>query len=429
MRLSLSGPVGSFKGVIRVPGDKSISHRALLLAALAHGPSRIKGMLRAGVTEVMLQNLRLLGADAEFLREDDLVILGGSWRAPGVELNCGRSATTMRMLLGALAPKPIEARLSGTAQLRQRPMARVVRPLVRMGAHIEGTNGDDQPPLLIRGGHLQGIELRQPMASAQVKTAVLLAGLFAEGETIIHEAGPSRDHTERMLRALGVPLLIENGSVRVSQFEDPLPPLQLHVPGDISSAAFPLVAAAAQAGSKLWVRGIGVNPRRTGLVKALRAMGAAVRVEDLRLEQGEPVADIQVVGAELRGIEVGGSQIVRMIDEIPILAVAMTQAQGESVVRDAQELRLKESDRIEALAAELCKMGAEIETSPDGFRVWGPTQLRGAHLTCHGDHRLGMALTVAAMLGQGETVIEGIEVVEESFPHFLEMWASLGVTL
>lgn len=429
MNLTVTGPAPRLEGDIRLPGDKSISHRALLLGALAEGPSRIKGLLRAGVTEVMLQTLRQLGTDIEYIHEDDLVILGGPWRQPKAPLDCGRSASTLRMLLGALASKPLEVTLSGSAQLRQRPMGRVVDPLLQMGANIEGWRGGAQPPLRVRGADLHGIEHRMPVASAQVKTALLLAGLSAQGETTVHEPGPARDHTERMLRGMGVPVRSDNGAISVRALEQPLPGFQLQVPGDLSAAAFALVAAAASPGSSVQVEGVGVNPRRAGILEALRAMGSGVRVQDVHLEHGEPVAAVQVDAADLNAIEVGGPWVVRMIDEIPALAVAMTQARGESVVRDAQELRVKESNRIEALVTELRKLGAEIEATEDGLRVRGPSRLKGGRVNSHGDHRLAMSLVVAGLLAHGETTIEGVEVIDESFPGFLDMWRSLGVEL
>ncbi len=429
MQLTVTGPTRKPEGTIRVPGDKSISHRALLLAALAEGPSRIQGLLRAGVMEVMLQSLRQLGTDIEYVHEDDLVILGGPWHEPRTPLDCGRSASTLRMLLGALASKPLDVTLSGSVQLRRRPMGRVVDPLLQMGARIEGRRGGSQPPLRVRGGELHGIEHRMPVASAQVKTALLLAGLNAQGETTVHEPGPARDHTERLLRGLGVPVMIDNATISVRSLEQPLAGFQLRIPGDVSSAAFALVAAASTPGGSVRVEGVGLNPRRTGILDALEAMGAGVRVEGVRLQHGEPVGAVRIDAADLQAIEVSGRQIVRMIDEIPILAVAMTQAQGESVVRDAGELRVKESNRIEASVSELRRLGAAIEATEDGLRVRGPTRLKGARVESHGDHRLAMALVVAGMLAHGGTRIEGVEVIEESFPGFLAMWTSLGIEL
>ncbi|MDX1600403.1 MAG: 3-phosphoshikimate 1-carboxyvinyltransferase [Anaerolineales bacterium] len=429
MRLRVTGPASSPRGAISVPGDKSISHRGLLLAALASGPSRIRGLLRSGVTSSMLEALQQLGVDAAFVREDDLVVLGRDWRQPDVALDCGRSATTLRLLLGALAAQPLQVTLSGEPQLRRRPMGRVVEPLRRMGAHIQGANGGSQPPLQVKGSQLSGIEYHMDVASAQVKSALILAGLRAEGRTTIYEPGPARDHTERLLRSLGVPLRVSNGTIEVSRLDGPLPSFQLHVPGDLSSAAFPLVAAAAIPGGALHVKDVGLNPRRTGLLDALREMGARVDLEATRLEQGEPVGDVRVEAADLRAVRVAGDQVVRMIDEIPVLAVAMTQAQGESVVADAEELRVKESDRIGALAAELRKMGAEIETRPDGFCIRGPVRLLGAEVSSHGDHRLAMSLVVAGLLAEGETVIDGAEVIDESYPGFLDGLRTVGVEI
>ncbi len=429
MDLSVACQSSALQGALRPPGDKSISHRALLLGALAHGPTRLRGFLRAGVTQAMMDCLRDLGADAEFFGPNDLLIMGGQWRDPAAVLDCRNSGATMRMLLGALACQPVQAVLDGTPRLRQRPMGRVVEPLRRMGARIAAANGKAQPPLRVRGGPLHGIELSLQPASAQVKTAILLAGLYAHGPTVLHEGQPTRDHTERLLHHLGVSLAIVNGRITLTPDGAPLAGFTLPIPGDFSSAAFPLAAALLIPRSRLVLEGVGVNPTRTGLLEVLEAMGARIALHDLRQAGGEPVADLEVQASGLRGTRVEGSQVVRMIDEFPILAVIATQAEGETVVRGAAELRHKESDRIADLVAELRKMGAQIEELPDGFVVQGPTALRGAVVDSKGDHRLAMALAVAGMVARGSTVVHGAQCVDESYPGFAAAMRSVGAEL
>ncbi len=426
MRLTVRGPSPPLRGDLRLPGDKSITHRALLLAGMASGASRLRGLLRAGVTEAMLAALRCLGVDAEFLGPDDLLVLGGAWRSPEAPLDCGNSGTTMRLLLGALAGRPVTATLTGSRRLRQRPMARVVEPLRRMGADIRGNGPADAPPFTVHGRHLRGAEHHLPVASAQVKSALLLAGLHAEGPTVVVEPGLSRDHTERLLAHLGLALTVERDRVRLVPDDRPLPAFDLRVPGDFSSAAFLLVAGALVPGSRVRLEGVGLNPRRLGLLEALREMGAQVETEVVRLEAGEPVGCVAVTGGGLRATVVEGERAVRMIDEFPVFAVAATQAEGETVVRGAQELRHKESDRIQALAVELRKLGACIEPTADGFIVHGPRRLRGAVVDSHGDHRLAMALAVAGLVAEGETVVEGAEWIGESYPGFAHALRALG---
>jgi 3-phosphoshikimate 1-carboxyvinyltransferase len=427
MEIRIPKPAKKLRGSVRPPGDKSISHRALLLGGIAQGTSRIQGVLRAGVTDAMLGCLKTLGVDAEFMGDDDLVIVGRPWRTPGETLDCQNSGATMRMLLGALAAQPIEATLDGTPRLRKRPMKRVVEPLRRMGADIQGA--DDQPPLAVRGRKLHGIDYELPVASAQVKTAILLAALFAEGSTTIHEPGPSRDHTERMLRCLGVSVNANNSDVELKPEEGPLSAFSLVIPADISSAAFLLTAAAVVPGSKLELQGVGVNPTRTGLLDVLQEMGADIRLENEHQSGLEPIADLSIRQGRLRSAAVSGERVVRMIDEFPIFAVAATQAEGETVVSQAAELRLKESDRIASLVGELQKMGAQIEAREDGFVVAGPTRLQGATVESHKDHRLAMALTVAGLIAEGSTVVREAECIQQSYPDFISTLTSCGAEL
>jgi 3-phosphoshikimate 1-carboxyvinyltransferase len=322
----------------------------------------------------------------------------------------------MRLMSGLLAGQPFYSVLAGNAQLSRRPMDRVARPLREMGATILGRDGGRLAPLTIQGGNLQAISYRPPVASAQIKSAVLLAGLFAQGETTVEETTPTRDHTERMLRSMGADLALEGGTVRVSRSQ--LKAIDVDVPGDISSAAFVLAAAAIVPGSRVVVEGVGVNPGRTGFLHALERMGAEVRLHNTRESNGEPVADIEVLYRELRGISVSAEDVPGMIDELPLLAVVATQARGVTEVRGAAELRVKETDRIATTAAELTRMGARIEPLPDGFRVHGLTPLHGAQVSSHGDHRLAMSLSIAALAATGVTTVEDTECADDSFPGF-----------
>ena len=415
-------PVPRLHGEITVPGDKSITHRALLFGALAEGPSRVKGFLDGGDCRATMGCLRALGVVINQTAVDELVIHGPGlhgWQEPDDVLNCVRSGTTMRLLAGLLAGQAFFSVLTGEPQLRRRPMDRVVQPLRQMGARIMGRQGGRLPPLSISGARLQGTEYVLPIASAQVKSCVLLAGLYAEGPTIVVEPALSRDHTERMLRARGVPL--ESQGTRHT-LQGPtlsnLSRLDTVVPGDFSSAAFFLVGALLLSGSEVLLRGVNTNPTRTGLLDALRNMGANFSLLDEREEGGEPVADLAVCAQPLHGVEVGGDLVPRMIDEFPIFALAATQAQGITRVRDAAELRVKESDRIATIVEALRILGAHIEARPDGFDIEGPTPLRGTLVDSHGDHRLAMTLAVAGLLAVGGTTITNAESIPDSFPGF-----------
>lgn len=427
LHMRTSGPL---QGRLRVPGDKSISHRFLILAALAEGESQARGWLAADDTLATLRCLVALGAEIERSDEDTVVVWGKgarSLREPADVLYCESSGTTIRLLAGLLAGQPFMSILTGSEQLRRRPMARVAQPLRWMGATVLGRADGTLPPLAVRGGRLTGIEFRPPVASAQVKSALLLAGLFADGPTIVREPAPSRDHTERMLQAAGAPLTCDGSSVRIEPPTSPLQPLHIDVPGDFSSAAFLLAAALLTPGSDVVLEGVGMNPTRVGLLEALSAMGAEIETLDVRTSGGEPLADLRArAGEGLRGIELGGAIVPRMIDEFPILAVLATQAAGETTIHDAAELRVKESDRVATVIEELRKLGAEIAPAADGFTVMGPTPLRGAAVDAHGDHRLAMALAVAGLIAEGETIVEGAECVAKSFPEFPESLADLG---
>jgi len=417
------------RGTLRVPSDKSISHRATLLGALATGTTRIRNFLWSTDCLATVRCLKGLGIAIEQDETGDLIVHGRGLRglqAPEATLDCGGSGTTMRLLAGILVGQPFASTLTGNNALQRRPMERIVEPLRQMGAIIHGREEDRFPPLQIQGGDLHGIEYHLPVASAQVKSAILLAALYAAGPTVVHEPAPTRDHTERMLAAMGVDIAVDGTRItlrREAPARPPLPPLDVTVPGDLSSAAFFIIGACLLPGSELRVHDVGVNPTRMGLLDVLCKMGAPITLENERIVSGEPVADIVVQSSPLHAVEVGGEIVPRMIDEFPILAVAATQAEGTTIVRDAAELRVKESDRIAAIVTELGCLGARIEEQPDGFVITGPTSLRGASVEAHGDHRLAMSLAVAGLLATGRTSIEGAECIPDSFPGFEEKLA------
>lgn len=412
------------RGTVQLPGDKSVSHRMALLGALASGPTKVRRFLPAEDTLATLNCLRELGVEWQIDEEApgvaSLEVAGRGLRGlrePADVLDAGNSGTTLRLLAGVLAGQPFASVLTGDASLRSRPVDRIVEPLRLMGAQLFARDGDKRPPLSIRGGALSGIHYQLPVASAQVKSAILLAGLFADGETVIEEPLPTRDHTERLLRAMGVDLRREGPGVRMAPPAS-LAPLELEVPGDISTAAFWLVAAAVHPDAEIVLQGVGVNPTRTGLLDVLSMMGATIDIGEQRMMGEEPVADITVRSSELRGVEVAGELIPRLIDEIPALAVAAAFADGQTVVRDAAELRVKESDRIATITRGLQQLGAVIEEREDGFVIEGRRGLQGAVVNGSGDHRLTMALAVAGLLADGETTIEDGEAVAVSYPRF-----------
>jgi 3-phosphoshikimate 1-carboxyvinyltransferase len=405
---------------ITVPGDKSMSHRAAMLAALSDGPCRLRNYLRGEDCLGTLRVLRQLGVAIDDDGNGEFVVHGvhGRFAAPDTDLDCGNSGTTMRLMSGLLAAQSFRSRLTGDESLSRRPMRRVMDPLALMGANLETEGAGDCPPLVIRGSQsLRGIEYRLPVASAQVKSCVLLAGLLAQGKTTVVQPVPTRDHTERMLEFFGVPL--ERSGERISVTGGLLPKARdFSVPGDISSAAFWLVAAAAQPGANLVVRDIGLNPTRTGLLAVLLRMGARLKEENQTKGPGEPCGKIEILGAELRGTTIAGREIPNVIDEIPVLAVAGALARGTTIIRDAAELRVKESDRLAVVAHHLTAMGADVEEQPDGMIIRGGRPLRGARLTSHGDHRIAMAFAIAGLFAEGETVIENASCVETSYPGF-----------
>jgi 3-phosphoshikimate 1-carboxyvinyltransferase len=409
-------PGRALRGEVRVPGDKSISHRAVLLGALAPGISRVSGFLRAEDCLATVRCMRALGIPTDEDGES-LAVHGAALREPEDVLDAGNSGTTIRLLTGILAGQPFSSVVTGDASIRRRPMHRIVEPLRRMGARITGRARGRLAPLAIDGGALRGIAYSTPVASAQVKSAILLAGLFADGETSVTEPSASRDHTERMLSAFGVAVRRIGLTVRLSGPAH-LSPAAIRVPGDISSAAFFLVAAAIVPGSEVTVRGVGLNPTRTGVLEALRAMGAQLDIAPAQDDGGEPYGDVTVRAAPLHGTTIGGDLIPRLIDELPVLAVAASVADGETVIRDAAELRVKESDRIATLARELSGIGARVEAQPDGLAIRGVAALRGGRAASGGDHRVAMALAVAGLRAAAPVTVDDTDCIRTSFPGF-----------
>ncbi|MBP6440351.1 MAG: 3-phosphoshikimate 1-carboxyvinyltransferase [Caldilineaceae bacterium] len=425
-------PGSSLTGRCTVPGDKSISHRAVMFGGIAEGATHIRNFLDGGDCRSTVSVMRQLGVQIEVITPTELIVHGrgiDGLQEPNDVLDCGNSGTTIRMLTGLLVGQQFVSFLNGTAQIRRRPMGRIARPLRGMGAEIVGRQNGEYAPLAIRPARLRGMEYAMPVASAQVKSCLLLAGLYAQGLTVVLEPGPARDHTERMLAAMGAPVYVYGNKVSCERPTTPLKALDLIVPGDPSSAAFLLVAGAITPGSHITIAGVGVNPTRTGIVDALRAMGATVTYTNVRDEGGEPVADIDVAYSALTGATFGGEQIVTMIDELPVLAVAATQARGRTIVRDARELRVKETDRIATTVSELRKLGARIEPTDDGFIIDGPTQLVGAPVESHDDHRLAMAMTIAGLVTNKPTVVYGAEVTGDSFPGFEITLQALGADI
>ncbi|HAM32647.1 MAG TPA: 3-phosphoshikimate 1-carboxyvinyltransferase [Deltaproteobacteria bacterium] len=410
-----------FRGELSVPGDKSISHRAAMFAALATGVSRVRGFLHAEDTLSTAGMMRALGARIEEVSPTELRIEGKGLRAlvePSDVIDAGNSGTTIRIGSGILAAQPFLSVLTGDRTLRRRPMGRVIEPLVKMGASIRGRDGNRLPPLCIRGGSLRGIRYEMPVASAQVKSSLLLAGLYADSPVTVVEPLLSRDHTERMLKAMGAIVSREGNAVTVAPCER-LDPLDVTVPGDISSAAFFLVLAAVTPGSSLTVRGVGVNPFRTGVVEVLRRMGAGIRYSSERVVGGEPVADLVVCGAELAPADVAPEEVPGLIDEVPALCVAAVFAAGRTKIRGAGELRVKESDRIAAMVACLSSLGIPCGEYPDGLWVEGPAAVRpGISCDSRGDHRIAMSLRVLGAAAGVPIEVKNVECIDTSFPGF-----------
>lgn len=424
--LTIQTPVSglSLRGRVRVPGDKSISHRALMLGALAQGETVIEGLLLGEDPRSTAKCFSLLGAEISELNSEQVIVRGiglGNLQEPVDILDAGNSGTTMRLMMGILASHPGRFfTVTGDSSLRSRPMSRVVKPLQQMGAQIWGRQQGSLAPLAIQGQQLQPIHYHSPIASAQVKSCILLAGLLAEGETTVTEPALSRDHSERMLRAFGAKVQVDPQTCSATVTGPArLQGQRVIVPGDISSAAFWLVAGAIIPGSELVVENVGVNPTRTGILDALMQMGAEIELQNQREVAGEPVADLAVrYSAQMKGCTLAGDLIPRLIDEIPILAVAAVFAQGTTVIKDAAELRVKESDRLAVMASQLNRMGAKISELPDGLEITGGTPLAGAEVDSYTDHRIAMSLAIAALNAKGTTLICRAEAAAISYPNF-----------
>ena len=417
-------------GDIRVPGDKSISHRSIMFGALAEGTSHVSGFLEGQDALATLNAFRAMGVTIEGPNEGQVTIHGvGMYglKAPENPLNMGNSGTSIRLLAGLLAGQGFELSMSGDQSLSKRPMKRVTEPLAQMGAVIETAEGGT-PPLTIRAGNkLKGIDYVLPMASAQVKSCVLLAGLYAEGVTAVTEPAPTRDHTERMLQAFGYAVQVE-GNRRSLMGGGKLSAANIDIPADISSAAFFMVAAAIVPGSSLWLRHVGINPTRTGVIDILKLMGADITLHNQGKIGGEPVADILVKGSRLQGIEIPEQLVPLAIDEFPVLFVAAACAEGRTVLHGAEELRVKESDRIQVMADGLLALGIQAEPTADGIIIEGG-RLHGGTVQSHHDHRISMAFAVASLVADGDTLIEGCDNVATSFPDFIELARDVGFNI
>jgi 3-phosphoshikimate 1-carboxyvinyltransferase len=410
---------------IQVPGDKSMSHRAVLLSALSNGTCVVRGFLPSEDCQCTVNAMREFGIAIEQPEETTLVIHGqrGDFSPPARAIDCGNSGTLMRLLCGLAATQPFESRLIGDASLSSRPMRRVIEPLTQMGASIEATGKNSAAPLVIRGNRLRPIRYELPVASAQVKSAILFAALKASGKTTVIEPFPTRDHTERMMSYFLIQSQREKlgQGFAISLYGDQVPESRdFTVPGDISSAAFWLVAAAAQEDSDLLVRDVGVNKTRTGILSVLLRMGARVREVIGDCDQVEPRGEVRIQGGRLRGTIIAGDEVPNVIDEIPILAVAAALAHGKTVICDAKELRVKETDRLAAIAANLTAMGVEVVEMEDGLEIYGGTPLLGARLKSYGDHRIAMAFAIAGMFADNETVIEDTDCIATSYPRFAQ---------
>ncbi|MCK5912673.1 MAG: 3-phosphoshikimate 1-carboxyvinyltransferase [Desulfuromusa sp.] len=414
-------------GELVVPGDKSISHRAIMFASLAQGESRIRGLLRGEACLSTLKAFCSLGIEVVEKADDELIIHGrglAGLQEPTDVVDCGNSGTTMRLMSGILAAQPFFSILTGDQYLRKRPMGRVINPLTAMGAKILGRDGHSKAPFAIDGGGLHPTEYHSPIASAQVKSALLLAGMQIEGTTTVYEPHLSRDHSERMLRYFGADLESFAGGARVTGRAQ-LQGCNVEVPGDISSAAFFLVAGLIVPGSELLLKNVGVNPTRSGIIDILQQMGGSIELTNRRDLSGEPVADLLVKSSDLHGIEIGGDLIPRAIDEFPVVSVAAAYATGVTIIRDAKELRVKETDRIAAMCESLGALGADIEPRDDGMQIIGRKVLSGGQVNSFGDHRIAMSMAIAALGSATEIKIKDTACTETSFPKFWELLAMI----
>jgi len=415
-------PAASIKGMIAVPGDKSISHRSIMLGAIANGTTTVRGFLRGGDNMATMGAFRSMGIQID--DDGETVLIHGKGlhglSEPDDVIDCGNSGTTIRLITGLLAGQSFFSVVTGDQYLRKRPMKRVVEPLTRMGARILGRNQGGLAPLAISGGSLSAIGYESPVSSAQVKSAIMLAALYADGETSVREPSLSRDHSERMFRLFGASLEVFKSGVTVKGGVE-LRGQDISVPGDISSATFFIVAALITPGSELLIRNVGVNPTRTGGIDILRAMGGNIELLDQREESGEPVADILVRSSRLKGCAIAGSVVPRAIDEFPVICVAAACAEGVTTIREARELRVKETDRISAMATNLRKLGVTVDECADGMTVTGVERLSGGSVDSFGDHRIAMSLAVAALVSIDGITIADTGCVATSFPTFFPL--------
>lgn len=415
------------RGEMTVPGDKSISHRSIMLGSLALGTTVVQGFLHGEDNHSTLRAFRAMGIEISE-EENGVIVIAGKGldglQEPGDVLDCGNSGTTIRLMSGLLAGQKFFSVVTGDRYLRKRPMKRVVTPLTRMGARIWGRGGGDLAPLAFQGGELTPIDYTSPISSAQVKSAILLAGLSCDGTTTVREPHLSRDHSERMLSYFGADIRPFAGGVSLIG-RPRLEGREVVVPGDISSAAFFIVAALIVPGSELLIRNVGVNPTRSGIIDILRAMGGNIELLDERTVSGEPVADLLVRASSLHGIEIGGAVVPRAIDEFPVISVAAACATGQTIIRDARELRVKETDRIAAMVTEMSKLGAILEATPDGMIIAGGAQLHGAAVESFGDHRIAMSCAIAALQSGSAVTIHDTGCTATSFPNFWELLESV----
>ena len=414
--------ISNANGEVTVPGDKSISHRAVMLGSLAKGVSRISGFLKGADCLSTIDCFREMGINIE-VDGTDVTVEGKGLHglsAPKKQLYTGNSGTTTRLLCGILSGQEFDTSITGDSSICKRPMKRVAEPLSQMGAKIDG----DYCPLTIHGSKLHGVEYQMKVASAQVKTALILAALYAEGETVIHEVEKSRDHTELMLKAMGASLDVDGLTIRVNK-TDELIAQDIEVPGDISSAAFFMILGAIMPNSCITIKNVGVNPTRTGIIDVMKAMNTDIEIVNERIATGEPVADIIVRSSNLKGCEISGALIPRLIDEIPVIAVAAVFAEGETVIKDAAELKVKETNRISAVVDEFTKCGIDITETDDGMIIRKSENIKGADFKTYGDHRMAMSLTVLAQLLNGVSTLDDTDCVDVSYPNFFDDFYSL----
>jgi len=416
-------PVRRLIGEVTVQGDKSVSHRSIILGSIANGVTSVTNFLPSDDCRATMNAFRAMGVSIEDNSGSTVKIEGKGLYGltePADVMYLGNSGTSARLLCGLLAGQDFFSVMTGDSSLRRRPMMRVAGPLRNMGANIQGRRDGDLLPLAIKGGDLLGIHHKLTVSSAQVKSALLFAGLYAGGKTSVEEIPQSRDHTERMLKHFGI-ILEKEGNVITIESGQKIIARDIYVPGDISSAAFFMVGASILMGSDVIVRDVGLNPTRTGVIDVLKKMGATIEIIDLRDPEGEPVGDVRVVSAPLKGTEIRGEIIPRLVDELPVICIAAAVAEGETIIKDAAELRVKESDRIAVMAQCLVSMGVDVETFGDGMKITGGRRLKGAVCNSHGDHRIAMSMAIAGLVAEGGITIEDTECIQTSFPRFEEM--------